>query len=247
MAKRLKGKKILSISLTFTIVLAMCVVMNTFSAEKLDDWLKADYNQMKKRVIHLERENSVLANENEQYKKDISSMLDTINNLTQERDALKNKYADDVERLNSQVKQLTEQKAQVEREGTQKVQELTQLNRDAEMKYGNEIKQLNAEMARQRDLFDQERKTIRAEVAQKEAACAQQIEQLKKDLVQRDTTITSLKTTQSEQSRKLDEALKALDTKNKSVQLLEGQVNDLKGKLKALDEVRQKESQGRGK
>lgn len=238
-----------TIIILFIIVIgiASCPMVNSSKPEKLDDWLKAENNMMKKRLILLERENSVLTDENGQYKADIHSQSEKIEKLTQEIESLRDQYRKDINQLDSQVKGLAEQNTVLQKESAQKIKELLQINKDNELKHADEIKRLNAEMVKQRDLFDQERTAMKNETAQKETACMQNIDELKSQIKNKDAVISSQKASYIEQSQRLEEMSKELQSKNKSVQLLEEQVNDLRRRLKIVEEAGKKESQGAGK
>jgi len=236
--------KTFSMLLILAIGTASCAAMNRSNPERIDDWLKADYNQMKKRLILLERENSVLTDEHEQDKKDLTAQTEKVDNLTREVESLRKKYDDDVRQWDSHVKYLNEQHAALEKGSAQKIQDLTQLTKDTELKYANEVRLLNAEIAKQRDTCTQEREAIQNQAAHKESALTQQVEALNKEIADRDTMIASLKTSQREQSKRLEDTMKELDARNRSAQLLEEQVNDLKRRLKVLERPAPQESQG---
>jgi len=216
--------------LAMAALLASCAGVNASSPEKVDDWLKADYQQMKKRLVMLERENSVLSEENEQFKKDNHAQAATIDELSRSLASLRQQCQQDIDRLNTEIARLSELNEAQQTESAQRIHDLTQRAEEAKLRYEQEVRGLEARLASEQERWGQESKALREESARKEQAFSREIQALKAELQGREETITSLRKEKLEQTERLEKALKALAAKAKEVELLQGELDRIRPK-----------------
>lgn len=195
----------------------------------VDEWLKSEHSLIKKRITFLERENSVLAKENTGQAEKIRELQAKIALLQSEVGAWKAKYLQETETLTAELSDLLEQKTSLETESAQRIQELEAIRDGDRQRYEAETEILNQQFNRQREAFNLEKENMRNEAVKKQAALAQRIEGLDKDLAARDATIESLRTLNEDLSRKFENGLREIGEKSHSLRLLQQEVRQLRG------------------
>lgn len=201
-----------------------------------NEQLKAENSLAKKRLTLLQRENAVFKDENLQHKKEIEDSRARIEKLNADIESLKNKYQKDISLRDSQYQNLMQKNAIQEKESSRKILELTQLNQKIETDMGNSIKLLHEENSKLKETFNRDRENMRNESTKKEFALLKEMEELKKFIAARDAEITSIKTAQKELSIKLEDASKELRVKDDAIKKLDGEIKDLKEKIKPAEE-----------
>ena len=127
------------------------------------------------------------------------------------------------------MRDLLEQKTSLETESAERIQELEAIQDGDRQRYEAEIETLDEQLNRQREAFNLEKENMRNEAVKKQAALAQRIEGLDKDLVARDATIESFRTLNEDLSRKFENGLREIGEKSLSLQLLQEEVRQLRG------------------
>lgn len=195
----------------------------------VDEWLKSEHSLIKKRVTSLERENSVLAKENEDQAERIEKLQSSIKVLQSEIGDWKVKYLRDTETLSAELNKLLDEKTSLENERAEKILELEAIRESDRQRYEAEIEALNDQLAQQRDAFSQERENIRNECVKKQVALDQRIEGLGRDLASRDGVIESFRASNEDLSRKFESCLREVGEKTLSLQLLQEEIQKLRG------------------
>ncbi len=229
-----------------TIVVASCSTMSSSAPEKIDDWLKADYQQMKKRLILLERENSVLSDENDQLKTQNRSHVERIEQLDKDLSALKKQYQEEIEKLTAEVARLAQEKETLETESFHRIQELEHLSRESAARYEQEINGCKAQLSQERGQWEEERKVLKQELTEKESNCSRRIHELTSDLAAKEATVSALHKQYSEQAEKLQKTQTALEAKTREIERLKEEVNQLRSATEAGRTIPGRATQGTG-
>jgi len=219
--------------ITIIVSILSCETVNGSRYQDLNEQLRAENSLMKNRLTLLQRENSILEDENFQKKKEIQQLNSKVEKLTSDLLSFKDKYQKDIALRETQYNNLEKKYSIMEKESLARIQDLTALNKNMETKLTLEIKQLNNTIKNLQDAFSKEREIMRNERMQKELAMSRQIEELKKSIDGKEGEIASQKTSLSELSLKLKEGEKSINEKEKAMLNLENENTYLKEKIKA--------------
>jgi len=211
--------------------LASCAILASSSPEDASEQIRAENKLMKKRITGLERENSVLSQENQEVRRDLAAQKAKVQKLGQEMAAMKFQCEEDIVRLDSHLEELGASMVELDQQCSFQIQELTRSNREMESSWLAERKQWNDELAAQKGAFEKEREATKNERVRRERESNQQIDRLKKEVAGRDATIQSLQAAGQEQASRLEASDRELQARSARIQLLEKEIQDLKARL----------------
>jgi len=217
----------LIVLLAFVVGVPSCATFRVKDQGELTDRLNAEVSLLKKRLTRLEREHKVCSEENLQYKKDLASERQRIENLDQALDALKEKAQLDAEELEGRIEALVGEKEVLQQRCDEKIRELSVHNEDTERKARDEATRLKWEILRQKALFDAERRELSEQKDRIESESTKRAEALNQK-------IASLTRSLEERSNRLEEALDGVEAGEKKIALLEQEIRELQGRLEAL-------------
>ena len=188
--------RISTVKYIFCAALLLPVSCNSFNITEGGngtEQVKAENRIMKKNLMLALRENSVLKDENIQYKDENSRQKTKITLLESEMESLKKKYEQDIALLNEKYDNLNRKNLILEQESSSKIQELTAVNKALEGKMAVEITRLNENIRRQEETFNKERAEIETAFTAKELEYQKQLAQLKKDILTATMELESVK------------------------------------------------------
>ena len=153
------------------VIIAVCALTiscaTTSSQEK--DRLISQNKLSGKKILLLERENSILKNETAQTRENLHTVEAHLEKVESDNSVLKKKYNEDTALLNSQIANIRKQNEIIKKENDEKIRMLTELNVSQEKKFTGEISRLNAEMKLMGESFGNERETLKKDFAHKES------------------------------------------------------------------------------
>lgn len=197
------GIKLLCIC--FPLILS-CTSVNISPDGNVNEQLKGENRIMKKNLTLAVRENSVLKEENIQYKNDNSRLKTRVKLLESEMESLKKKYDQDVALLNEKYETLNKKNIILQQESSSKIEELTSINKVMEEKMTKDITKLNENIRSQEETFNKERAAVELAFSAKEQEYQKQQAQLNKDLLAANMEIESFKSKLSEYESNLSSA-----------------------------------------
>jgi chromosome segregation ATPase len=193
-----------------------CVATAKKDEDPLDSRIMAENSSIKKRLPLIERENDVLRKENHQHRIKTLALETQIRNLELELAFLGEKYNNDMDRGEMQIKdlQLTIQK--IEKESSERIESLIALKAALEKKLARKVRALNKKIVAQKKAYHLEREQTLKENAKRESSLSSQIEALKKNVETKDMENAALKKANSEISKKLSDATALTEALKKS-------------------------------
>jgi len=203
------------------------------ACEKATEQLRSENALLKGRATLLQRENSVIKDENLQRKKDMGEQRARIERLEADVASLREQYARDLALRDTRYKSLEQQNEVLKKESSDKIRDLTRLNSEIQKGLEDELKRVNEEAAKNRDAWNTERETLKKDGAQKEFTLQKQMDAIKKETAAKEEEIASQKTLISEQQAKLDRAGKEIESGKDALARLEKLVAELKERLSA--------------
>jgi len=208
-------------------LLTSCTSVNITPDVNLNEQIKAENRIMKKNLTLAVRENSVLKDENIQYKGENSRLNARVKLLESEIESVKKKYDHDIALLNEKYESLNKKNIILGEESSSKIQELSALNKSIEEKMTGEITKLNEIIRKQEEKFNNDRASIETAFSSKELEYQKQLAQIKKDLLTSTMEMESLKSKLAESEANLADA-------KADIQRREKLSNDLVKKIESL-------------
>jgi chromosome segregation ATPase len=203
----LSGKSVVNpMILIFLLLLSSCASVNISSDGNVNEQLKAENRIMKNNLTLAVRENSVLKDENIQYKDNNNKLKTRVRLLESEIESLNKKHQQDIALLAEKYENLSRKNFILEQESSTKIQELTTVNKALEEKLSAEIALLNENMRKQDEKFNKERAAFETAFSSKELQYQKELAQLKKDLLNSSIEMESLKTKLAESGSILEAA-----------------------------------------
>jgi chromosome segregation ATPase len=195
-----------SMILIFLLFLSSCSSVNISPDGNVNEQLKAENRIMKNNLTLVVRENSVLKNENIQYKDNNNKLKARAKLLESEIVSLNKKHEQDIALLTEKYENLSKKNFILEQESSTKIQELTTVNKALEEKLSGEITLLNENMRKQDEKFNKERAAIETAFSSKELQYQKELAQLKKDILTSGMEMESLKSKLAESNANLESA-----------------------------------------
>lgn len=143
-----------------------------------NEQLKAEHALAARRMVMIERSNTVINNENIAYKKRIQETEAHLEKVQADYNAFVQKHNAEIARLTNDYNNLISKIKILEQSSGQKIQELSRLNKELQERTSTEIKKLNDEMKKMSDQFSIEREAIKKASAQTEYILTQKNERL---------------------------------------------------------------------
>lgn len=214
--RRISASTICVVSVSLFCLMSCTAVLHN-GKQPVDNRLQAENSMMKKRLPLIERESDVLKKENEQHRAKIQDLEAKNRQIALELASQKEQYLRDMAAAQEEIGGLQEELQNSEKEYGKKIDILTEANKDAEATRRRELKNLHEQIEKQKTAFqqeiaknkqvtEQERQKIIEENGQRELALSTQLALLKKKLEPKETEIASLKLAISEISIQLGAA-----------------------------------------
>ncbi len=236
--------------LSAAIYFLSCTSIHLNPDSNVNEQLKAENRIMMKNLNLAMRENSVLKDENIQYRDDNSRLNSRIKFLESDIESLKKKYEQDIALQKEKNDNLNKKIAALQSESAAKIKELTDINKALDDRMTSEIGILNENIRKQEEKFISERAAAESLFLAKETEYQKQIAQMRNDAVALKTELESLRSqlaesesglkTANEAATKRDEALKQSENQNRSkdqtIKSLNEQLSKNEARIKELSD-----------
>ncbi len=166
-----------------TALFSSCTSLDFYPDVNALEQVKAENRIMKQSITLAVRENSILKEENIQYKSETGKLKAKVKLLESEIESLNKKHEQDVALLNEKYDNLNKKNLMFIHESSIKIKELTEINKDIEERMTKEITRLNENIRNQEEKFNNDRAAIETAFSSKEQEYQKQLAQLKKDML----------------------------------------------------------------
>lgn len=206
-----------------------CTSLNLSPDVKALEQVKAENRVMKQTITLAVRENSVLKEENIQYKSQTGKLKAKVKLLESEIESLNKKHEQDIALLNEKYDNLNKTNMILSQESSTKIKELTDINKDIEERMTKEITRLNENIRNQEEKFNNDRAAIETAFSSKEQDYQKQLAQLKKDILSAVMETESLKSKLTESESNLKSARSELNKQEEINRELKNKIDSLSG------------------
>ncbi len=217
------------------LLLCACATSGGSRCGEIKDNLESENILMKRNLVLIERENSVIREENLSYKRDLQTKTALAEKLEEDIKSLTDKYKKDISLWEQKYGNLMDKNKILEKESSEKIREMTALNKDLEIRLGNQIKKLNEDMQKKEQEHHGEKEKMKTDFAQREFNLQKDIEEMKRTLKGKDEEIATLKSQNIQMQGQIAEHGKTVAALNAQIGKLESALRDLKAKIEALE------------
>lgn len=205
--------------------------------------LESENHLIRKRLIAVERRNSILEEENIKHKKDNRDLKASIENLRAEIKSHIEKHKGDERMWAQRHENIMKKNEILEKESSEKLKEMSDLNKKIESDLRLQISQLGEEMSKKERAAAKFLEDEKKGAAAREFDLSSQLEKNKKELLKRDEMILGLEERVKRRDAKIsaleDDAKKNLSAAkgaDETKTILEKENLDLKRRTNALDQ-----------
>lgn len=220
-------KKTSCIPICICMLYISCTSVHVSPDLQLTEQIKAENRIMKQNLTSALRENSILKDENIQYRGDNNSQKARIKQLESDIESMKKKYELDISMLNEKQSSLEKKNRILEQESSLKIHDLTAVNKALELKMTAEITKLNESLRSQEEKFSRERAAIEITFSSKEQEYQKQAARNTEEKLSLRMDIESLKSRLAESEANLESLRKELAEKEKQNRILNSRIGDL--------------------
>jgi len=234
----------------YLIICVCCVLLFSCSTINLSpdvnalEQAKAENRVMKQNITLVVRENSILKEENIQYKSETGKLKAKVKLLESEIQSLNKKHEQDIALLDEKYDNLNKQNQILIQESSTRIRELTDTNKEIEERMTKEITRLSGNIRDQEEKFNNERAGIETAFSAKEQEYQKELAQLKKDILSGVMEIESLKSKLTESEADLKSAKAALNKQLELNRELKNKIDSINGSAGIKQEASRKKDTG---
>lgn len=189
-----KKKTVLLTAVLFCpVLICSCASLDSSPDKNVHEQVKAENRIMKQTVTLAVRENSILKEENIQYKSESGKLKAKVKLLESEIESLNKKHDQDIALLNEKYDNIHKKNIILEQESSSKIKELTEINKAIEDRMTKEVTKLNDNIRKQEEKFNNDRAAMETLFSSKEQEYQKQLVQLKKEILTANMEMESLK------------------------------------------------------
>lgn len=181
-----------------------------------DEHLRAEWHLIKTNLNLATRENEVLKEENQQYRKEIDSLNDSIRKLKVNLDELKTKYKQDIAKMISEYEVLYAQYQLHQTQSKEEIQSLLEANQALDQTLNKERKHFKQRYAAQNDAHTKTINTRTAEWEQKKEHYEKQLQTLTTNLKKEKSALITSDANLAEANKKI-KALENISNKRQTI------------------------------
>lgn len=227
-----------------SVLLFSCSTINISHDVNALEQIKAENRVMKQNMTLALRENSVLKEENIQYKSETGKLKARVKLLESEIQSLNKKHEQDIALLDERYENLNRQNQILSQESSTKIRELADINKDIEERMTKEITRLSENIRNQEEKFNNERAAAETAFSAKEQEYQKQLAQLKKEILSGVMEIESLKSKLTESEADLKSAKAALIKQQELNRELKSKIDSITGSAGGKQEASRKKDAG---
>jgi predicted nucleic acid-binding Zn-ribbon protein len=227
-----------------TLLLGACTSINISPDVNALEQAKAENRVMKQNITLAVRENSILKEENIQYKSETGKLKAKVKLLESEIQSLNKKHEQDIALFDEKYENLNKQNQILSQESSTKIRELADTNKEIEERMTKEITRLSGNIRDQEEKFNNERAGIETAFSAKEQEYQKQLAQLKKDILSGVMEIESLKSKLTESEAYLKSAKAALNKQLDLNRELKNKIDSVNGSAGVKQEASRKKDTG---
>ncbi|HQP47220.1 MAG TPA: hypothetical protein PKX12_00710 [Spirochaetota bacterium] len=173
--------------------------------------LKSENALMSGSLKMLKRENSVIREENIDYKRSLSQNVARVESLESENRSIKEKHARDIALWKNRYAGAVAEGAILKKESSEKIRELTELKNTIEARLSADIAGLNEALRKSEQDRGKEREDLKKQLADREYVLSNEIEVLKKAIAAKEGEVADLAEKNRELAMKVKEAQDRLE------------------------------------
>ena len=227
-----------------SVLLFSCSTINISPDVNALEQIKAEKHVMKQNMTLALRENSVLKEENIQYKSETGKLKARVKLLESEIQSLNKKYEQDIALLDERYENLNKQNQILSQESSTKIRELSDINKEIEERMTKEITRLSENIRNQEEKFNNERAAAETSLSVKEQEYQKQLAQMKKDILSGVMEIESLKSKLTESEADLKSVKTALIKQQELNRELKSKIDSITGSAGGKQEDSRKKDTG---
>ncbi len=227
-----------------SVLLFSCSTINVSPDVNALEQIKAEKRVMKQNMTLAVRENSVLKEENIQYKSETGKLKAKVKLLESEILSLNKKHEQDIALLDEKFENLNKQNQILSQESSTKIRELSDINKEIEERMTKEITRLSENIRNQEEKFNNERAATETAFSTKEQEYQKQLAQFKKDILSGVMEIESFKTKLTESESDLKSAKAALIKQQELNRELKNKIDSITGSSGVKQEDSRKKDTG---
>lgn len=181
--------------------------------------LKSENALMGSSLKMLKRENSVIREENIDYKRTLNQSIARVESLGSEIKSLKEKHLRDISLWKNRLASAVAENDILKKESSEKIRELTELKNTIEARLSAEVAGLNDIIRKNEQERGKEREDLKKQLADREYVLANEIEEMKKAVAQKESEIadwTGKNRDLSQQVRNAQDRIEALEKQGRT-------------------------------
>ncbi|HON77323.1 MAG TPA: hypothetical protein PK544_02435 [Spirochaetota bacterium] len=204
-----------------------CATMGSRDCLEQNRQLKSENALMTGSLKMLKRENSVIREENIDYKRTLSQSIARVESLESEVASIREKHKRDLALWKNRYNNAVTESSILKKESSEKIQELTNLKNSIEARLSADIAELNETIRKNEQERGKEREDLKKQLADREYVLSNEIEDLKKVVVQKESEIADLAAKNRDLAQQIKDARDRIEALEKQGRALEDTIRSL--------------------